>query len=47
MRLGENNGKAAKRLNAAFAKLVNVRALFVMLALAGLIVTASANFKLG
>ncbi len=47
MRLGQYNAKAAERLNAAFIKLVNVRALFVLTALAGLVITAAASFKLG
>jgi len=47
MKLGGYNNKGAERLNTMFNKLLNVKALFVLMALASLILTASAHFKLG
>ena len=47
MKFGGYNEKAAERVNAFFAKLVGHRVLFVLLALASLVLAAGADHKFG
>ena len=47
MKFGGYNEKAAVRVNAFFGKLVGHRVLFVLLALASLVLAAAADSKFG